>query len=108
MKRHSAKRIWIAALLAVLAVQSPLMVEEAPSVRFTPLDLYIDSGQTALAAYQVEVHFDPEKVKIVGIEGGETKAYNPAPYYDHRCRLHAGRCPFGPHKGGQTAPPGHR
>jgi hypothetical protein len=52
--------------------------------RFLPLDVWADSGEAPLAAYQVEVTYDGTGVKIVGIEGGETAAFNPAPYYDGR------------------------
>lgn len=76
-------------LLAVLVLLQPaLMVEEAApreqqgEVSFRALDLWVDAGDSPLAAYQVECNYNPGQVKIVGIEGGEAKAYNPAPYYD--------------------------
>ena len=82
MKRTSA-------LLAVLVLLQPaLMVEEAPppppqkKASFRALDLWVDAGDSPLAAYQIECNYNPKQVKIVGIEGGEAKAYNPAPYYD--------------------------
>jgi hypothetical protein len=59
-------------------------------VTFRPVDVYVDSGETKLAAYQVEIRYDRERVKIVGLEGGETKAFNAAPFYD-RAGLDAGR-----------------
>lgn len=70
-----------------------------PSVRFAPVHIYLDSGDTPLAAYQFELvcsvpvrtsqegnppkadHYKPA-VKIVGVEGGDHPAFNNAPYYD--------------------------
>ena len=61
-----------------------------PKVRFAPLHIYLDSGSRALAAYQFELKAAPGKpapakagVKIVGVEGGEHKAFKEAPYYDN-------------------------
>lgn len=50
--------------------------------RFTPLRIYIDSGQHTLGAYQFELKAQPGTIKIVGIEGGEHQAYGKPPYYD--------------------------
>ena len=52
--------------------------------RFRPLDIIIDSGEEALAAYQIEVTYDGSRVKIVGIEGGEAEGFHAAPYYDRK------------------------
>jgi len=69
-----------------------------PKVRFAPLHIYLDSGSRTLAAYQFELKAAPGKpapaklvldsdrgagVKIVGVEGGEHKAFKEAPYYDN-------------------------
>jgi len=51
-------------------------------VRFAPLHLYLDSGSTALAAYQFELKATSGSIKIVGVEGGEHPAFQEAPYYD--------------------------
>ncbi len=53
-----------------------------PQVRFAPLDVYVDSGGAALAAYQFELTATAGEVAIVGIEGGEHAAFKEAPYYD--------------------------
>ncbi|MDQ7780367.1 MAG: hypothetical protein RDV41_11785 [Planctomycetota bacterium] len=50
--------------------------------RFEAWDLRIDAGANRLAAYQVELSYPPDRVKIVGLEGGETAAFKNAPYYD--------------------------
>ena len=50
-------------------------------VRFGYVDVLVDAGATALAAYQVELSAGAG-VKIVGIEGGESGAFKEPPYYD--------------------------
>ena len=55
--------------------------EESP-VRFQAMDIFIDSGVQALAAYQVEVRYEKDRVKIVGLEGGRTESYEAPPFYD--------------------------
>ncbi len=47
---------------------------------FVAIDIYIDSGNTPLAAYQFE--FTARGTKLVGVEGGEHAAFADAPYYD--------------------------
>ncbi len=63
-----------------------LHAEDAASnttaVSFLSFDLWIDGGEDALAAYQVEVTYDAKRVRIVGLEGGEHEAYRDAPYFD--------------------------
>jgi len=53
-----------------------------PKVRFAPLHIYLDSENQMLAAYQFELNAIKGQVKIVGVEGGEHKAFREAPYYD--------------------------
>jgi len=52
------------------------------AVRFTSVAVYVDSGDTPLAAYQVEVMAKGGDVKIVGVEGGAHQAFADAPRYD--------------------------
>ena len=58
--------------------------ESKASVSFSAVDLWIDAGKKSLAAYQLEVRYHRTDVKIVGIEGGETKAFNKPPFYDRK------------------------
>lgn len=72
-------------------------------LRFEAFDLFVDSGEISLAAYQIEVvagddvtnvrkaggtPAPPEakasktKITLVGVEGGEHAAFKNAPYYD--------------------------
>jgi len=56
--------------------------EPAPAARFRAVDVFVDSGASALAAYQLELAAEVGAVKIVGVEGGEHSAFREPPYYD--------------------------
>jgi len=71
--------ILICALAAPLFAQQP--AEESP-VRFRAVDIYIDSANTPLAAYQLEFSVTNTMAKIVGIEGGAHPAFHEPPFYD--------------------------
>jgi hypothetical protein len=51
-------------------------------VRFAAVDVYVDSGTQALAAYQFELSAAAGEFRIVGVEGGEHAAFAGPPYYD--------------------------
>jgi hypothetical protein len=80
----------ICLIVPVLAQQSEqsqgLLTEDystaQPGVRFAPLHIYIDSDNSSLAAYQFELKAAAGQIKIVGVEGGQHKAFKEAPYYD--------------------------
>lgn len=73
--------IWL--IVPVLAQQpDPDYPTVQPRVRFAPLHIYVDSGSRPLAAYQFELKAAAGQVKIVGVEGGEHKAFEEPPYYD--------------------------
>ena len=54
----------------------------APAVRFVALDVLIDSKAQPLAAYQFELKATGAEFAIVGVEGGEHRAFAKPPYYD--------------------------
>jgi len=57
--------------------------EPRSSTRFAAIDLFIDSGNDPLAAWQVEFHATKGVVRIVGIESGEHAVFgDDPPYYD--------------------------
>lgn len=57
--------------------------QQQSSPRFEAIDIYIDSGDVPLAAYQLEFKAVKGSVKIVGISNGEHEAYaDEPPYYD--------------------------
>jgi hypothetical protein len=67
-------------LAVELRAQEPA-VEEGRS-RFCAVDIFVDSGSTPLAAYQLRFAVTNGTAKIVGIEGGEHPAFRQPPYYD--------------------------
>ena len=73
----------ICVIVPVLAQQSDVdYPANQPKVRFAPLHIYLDSGNKSLAAYQFEFKATAGQIKIVGVEGGQHKAFEEAPYYD--------------------------
>lgn len=54
----------------------------ADAVRFEALDVFVDSGDHQLAAWQLEMASRTAGAEIVGIEGGEHPAFRKPPYYD--------------------------
>ena len=59
------------------------MTDAAPAddVQFMPVDIYVDSHEAPLGAWQIEFtgHGD---VELVGVEGGEHAAFAHPPHYD--------------------------
>jgi hypothetical protein len=68
-------------LIAVLVLVGGVAIGQEP-VRgtFRAIDLFVDSGNQPLAAYQLS--FTAADAKIVGIEGGDHPAFAEPPYYD--------------------------
>jgi hypothetical protein len=91
-----SKDIYILTIIIAASVVLPLFAQEANEniqskslkVHFTPIDIYIDSGSEPLAAYQFELITRTGQVKIVGVEGGENKAFASPPYYDPAALQH--------------------
>jgi hypothetical protein len=52
------------------------------AVGFKAIDVFIDSREQPLAAYQFELKVTAGDVKLVGVEGGEHAAFQSPPYYD--------------------------
>lgn len=57
----------------------PQVVET--DTRFETLDIYIESAEP-LAAWQFELREVSGRMRVVGVENGETVAFREAPYYD--------------------------
>jgi hypothetical protein len=49
---------------------------------FRTVDVFVDSKDQALAAYQMEIVLAGANARIVGIEGGEHEAFKEPPIYD--------------------------
>jgi len=62
-----------------------------PERSFQPLEIYIDSGEQLLAAYQFELTAVVGKVTIVGVENGAHPAFKSKPPYYDPAALHKGR-----------------
>jgi len=56
--------------------------QQAAPVRFEWVNVFIDSKEKPLAAYQFELTAKSGDVKIAGVEGGEHPAFKEPPYYD--------------------------
>jgi hypothetical protein len=82
---HDAPVLPPAAAPAAAAQQAP-----APTIRFQAIDIYIDSGETPLAAYQVEIRAAAASATLVGVEGGEAAPFRDPPHYD-AAALHENR-----------------
>lgn len=76
-------------ILLFLAILLPALPAAAGETRFRTFALIVDADTAPLAAWQVELTFDPAVVRIVGIEGGPSP-WEEAPYYDPQ-GLDAGR-----------------
>lgn len=59
-----------------------------PAATFAAYDVFIDSHNSPLAAWQIEIKDANTKTQIVGIEGGEPGPYAQAPHYDPRAMQH--------------------
>jgi hypothetical protein len=53
----------------------------AGEMTFYPVEVFVDSGERPLSAYQIEFTYDGSALTVVGIEGGEDP-FGDAPYYD--------------------------
>jgi hypothetical protein len=73
-------------LAARLPAQQP--ATEDGRTRFCAMDIFVDSGSTPLAAYQLEFAATNGVAKIVGIEGGEPAAFRQPPFYDPKAMQH--------------------
>lgn len=60
-------------------VQAPRAGQE---VRFAHVDVFVDGGARALAAWQVELSDPSGRAKVVGVEGGATAPWTAPPRYD--------------------------
>jgi hypothetical protein len=90
-------RAKIIGILVTLSIVAPLVASvpargpkhaSGQRVRFAPVHIYLDSGDTPLAAYQFELRARTGQIKIVGVEGGTHPAFREAPYYDPAALMH--------------------
>jgi len=70
-------RLRIITVLLLIAASSAMA--DSP-VRFTAVDVYIDAAEP-MAAWQLEFSAIAGGMQVVGVENGESKAFDDAPYY---------------------------
>jgi hypothetical protein len=58
------------------------------NIRFRAVDVFVDSPDKPIAAYQIDFSVTNGVAKIVGIEGGEHPAFREAPFYDPKAMQH--------------------
>jgi hypothetical protein len=80
-----AMTVLAACLHSAVAQQS---VTNDSAVRFRAVDIYVDSKESPLAAYQIEFSVTNGNARIVGIEGGEHPAFTEPPFYDPKAMQH--------------------
>jgi hypothetical protein len=73
-------------LAAGLLARQPAL--EEGRTRFRAVDIYVDSGSTPLAAYQIKFAATNGIARIVGIEGGAHPAFRQPPFYDPKALQH--------------------
>jgi hypothetical protein len=82
------KTILLVLAAALCMALAPAQDAARDAVRFGYIDAFVDAGGTPLAAYQLELSAPRDRVKIVGIEGGEHTAFKEPPYYDPAAMEH--------------------
>ena len=89
MKRSLAAILILVLMGLAPSDKSDQLTPATQSVRFTYVDVRIDPHDKPLAAYQIEfVAGDPQRVKLVGVEGGSHPAFVDPPYYDPAALSH--------------------
>lgn len=85
-----AASIAVLMLLASLLESALRPARAAGPMRFGTVAVYVESGTSPLAAWQLDVAAAApgSGVKIVGIEGGEHRVFANPPYYDTRAMEH--------------------
>lgn len=78
------KHLSFIVLLLVVLICSVLAQPGATNqpVRFRAVDIFIDSHETPMAAYQIEFSVKSGNARVVGIEGGDHPTFKEAPFHD--------------------------
>lgn len=83
----SAATSWWIVVLVLLGAMA-FGQENNAATHFSTVEVFVDSGNQPLGAYQVSFTATSGDVKIVGIEGGEHSAFKEAPHYDPKAIQH--------------------
>lgn len=78
----------ILCFLFCISVSAQQTATNSSAVRFQAIDIFVDSKDIVLAAYQLEFTVTRGNATIVGIEGGEHSAFAAAPFYDPKAIQH--------------------
>ncbi len=83
------KRTTVQLVAVTLVIGCPILAKQGwgkdgqdEPVHFTAIDVYVDSVDQRLAAYQFELAAEIGQITIVGVEGGQHQAFAEPPYYD--------------------------
>ncbi len=60
----------------------PVSDPTQPAIRFSYVDIFVDSHETPLAAYEFELKATSGDAKFVGVAGGDDRGFQNPPYYD--------------------------
>ncbi len=77
--------LWCVAFTREVVAQFPTT---NTAVHFHPVEVFVDSKEQPLAAYQIEFAVTNGSAKIVGIEGGAHAAFAQPPFYDPKAMQH--------------------
>ena len=80
MKQAIVALFFIFYISSIAWAQETVMDQD--KIHFKTADIFIDSKEEALSAYQVEIGYNKDWVKIVGLEGGEVDAFKEPPFFD--------------------------
>ena len=81
---HHFLTILLSATVGLAALSAQDRSTDAAPVSFRAVDVLVDSGAEALAAYQLDFLATTGSVKIISIEGGQHAAFKEPPYYDSK------------------------
>ena len=72
---------------ATSAAASRAVALEPAAVRFEVVDVYVDTKDKPLAAYQFTLHAGGAEVRLVSLEGGDHPAFAAPPFYDKKALM---------------------
>ncbi len=77
-----AGALLFAAVAVMWIVSESAVGELLPEPRFFAIDVFIDSGDESLAAWQVDIRDTRGLARLTAVEGGEHEAFREPPHYD--------------------------
>ncbi len=77
----------VAAFLWLSAGSAHSQAPRASAAHFASVDVWLDSGATGLAAWQLELRDPSGRTRVVGVEGGDHAAYAEPAHYDPKALM---------------------